>query len=51
MDEGLLALLIGLAAVGLIAVIPRSYLKALGGLLIVITVCAIVIDALRLLSR
>lgn len=49
LDSGAAALLAGLALLALIAITPAAYLKALGGLLIILTIGAIVLDASRLL--
>lgn len=51
MDAGVIALLFGLAAVGIIAAIPRDWMKAGGGLLILVTVILILISATQLLGR
>lgn len=51
MDAGVIALIAGLVAVGLIAIVPMAWKKAAGGLLIVLTVVFIVTDVARLLAR
>lgn len=49
MDHGIITLLFGLAAVGLIWAAPMVWLKAAGGLLLIATLFSMLTDAGRML--
>lgn len=48
MDLGFWALLFGLAAAGALALVPADWMKAAGGLLILVTIAAMALQLLGL---
>jgi hypothetical protein len=51
MESGITALLVGLALIYVISIVPESWTKAAGGLLIAMTVAAVLIDVVLLLGH